>query len=129
MLPARGHTIALRDDGLVTGTDGRSERWHRSLPAAAGWLTAHGAAGVLRPLPRGMLAVVTPHRITAYRTADGDLCWVLPAREGCAARPEPARRADLRTGRLDRSAGRRRRPGAHRPAPGPGITACAAPLD
>ncbi|MGW3953975.1 hypothetical protein ACWEKM_24345 [Streptomyces sp. NPDC004752] len=90
VLPARGHTIALWDDGLVTDTDGRSVRWHRALPAAADWLAAHGAAGVLRTLPRGMLAVVTPRRITAYRTADGDLRWVLPAREGCAFRPDRA---------------------------------------
>ncbi|MFE9612311.1 hypothetical protein [Streptomyces sp. NPDC006012] len=90
VLPARGHTIAVWDDGLVTDTDGRSVRWHRALPAAAGWLTAHGAAGVLRPLSDGMLAVVTPDRITAYRTADGDLRWILPAREGCTFRPERA---------------------------------------
>ncbi|MFJ8790862.1 hypothetical protein [Streptomyces sp. NPDC102462] len=90
VLPARGHAIALWDDGLVTATDGRSVRWHRALPAVSGWLAAHGAAGVLRPLPRGMLAVVTPRRITAYRTADGDLRWVLPARERCAFRPDRA---------------------------------------
>jgi hypothetical protein len=92
VLPARGHTIAVWDDGLVTDTDGRSVRWHRALPAAAGWLSAHGAAGVLRPLPRGMLAVVTPHRIAAYRTVDGDLRWIVPAREGCAFRPDRAAR-------------------------------------
>lgn len=90
VLPARGHTVAVWDDGLVTDTDGRSVRWHRALPAATGWLTAHGAAGVLRPLSHGMLAVVTPDRITAYRTADGDLRWILPAREGCAFRPDRA---------------------------------------
>ncbi|NEB79421.1 hypothetical protein G3I40_30005, partial [Streptomyces sp. SID14478] len=40
-------------------------------------------------LDRGarMLAVVTPRRITAFRTADGDLRWVLPARAGCAFAP------------------------------------------
>ncbi|MGW0628017.1 hypothetical protein [Streptomyces sp. NPDC002758] len=89
-LPARGDAIALWDDGLVTGTDGRTVRWHRALPDAADWLGARGGTGVLRPLPRGILAVVTPRRIAAYRTADGDLRWVLPAREGCAFRPERA---------------------------------------
>jgi hypothetical protein len=37
-----------------------------------------------------MLAVVTPGRIAAYRTADGDLRWVLPAHGGCAFVPERA---------------------------------------
>ncbi|MFJ5645950.1 hypothetical protein [Streptomyces sp. NPDC093223] len=90
VLPARGHAIAVWDDGLVTDTDGRSVRWHRALPAATGWLRRQGGTGVLRPLGRGMLAVVTPDRIAAYRTADGDLRWVLPARAGCAFRPERA---------------------------------------
>ncbi|WP_338695146.1 hypothetical protein V2W30_09115 [Streptomyces sp. Q6] len=30
---------------------------------------------------------MTPRRIAAYRTADGDLRWVLPARAGCAFAP------------------------------------------
>lgn len=34
-----------------------------------------------------MLAVVTPQRVAAYRTADGDLRWVLPAAPGCAFEP------------------------------------------
>jgi hypothetical protein len=37
-----------------------------------------------------MLAVVTPRRIAAYRVADGDLRWVLPARRGCAFAPARA---------------------------------------
>ncbi|MFF5478513.1 hypothetical protein ACFY5C_14405 [Streptomyces sp. NPDC012935] len=88
-LLARGEAITLWDDGMVTATEGRSVRWHRTLPAAGDWLQAHGGTGVLRALGRGMLAVVTPHRVAAYRIADGDLRWVLPAREGCAF--EPAR--------------------------------------
>lgn len=90
VLPTRGQAITVWDDGLVTDTDGRSVRWHRALPAATDWLRARGGAGVLRPLGRGILAVVTPSRIAAYRTADGDLRWVLPARAGCAFRPERA---------------------------------------
>ncbi|MEU6193652.1 hypothetical protein [Streptomyces sp. NPDC047061] len=90
VLPTHGHAFTVWDDGLVTDTDGRSVRWHRALPAAAGWLRTRGGAGVLRPLDRGILAIVTPARITAYRTADGDLRWVLPARAGCAFRPERA---------------------------------------
>ncbi|WP_240926142.1 PQQ-like beta-propeller repeat protein [Streptomyces sp. JB150] len=90
VLPARGEAITLWDDGLVTATDGHRVRWHRALPAAAGWLRARGGTGVLRLLGRGMLAVVTPRRVTAYRLADGDLRWVLPARPGCAFAPERA---------------------------------------
>ncbi|MFF8639227.1 hypothetical protein [Streptomyces sp. NPDC015345] len=97
VLAAPGHAFTLWSDGLVTDTErdgGRSVRWHRAVPESAGWLrtpAALGGAGVLRPLAPGarMLAVVTPRRITAYRTADGDLRWVLPARRGCAF--EPAR--------------------------------------
>ncbi|MFH8611356.1 hypothetical protein ACH4D5_28150 [Streptomyces sp. NPDC018029] len=97
LLPAPGHAFTLWSDGFVTDTaraDGGSVRWHRAIPAAADWLRtpgARGGAGVLQPLTPGarMLAVVTPHRIAAYRTADGDLRWVLPARPGCAF--EPAR--------------------------------------
>ncbi|WP_208614675.1 hypothetical protein [Streptomyces regalis] len=88
-LHARMEAITLWDDGMVTDTDGRSVRWHRALPAAGEWLPAQGGTGVLRPLGRGILAVVTPRRVSAYRIADGDLRWVLPAREGCAF--EPAR--------------------------------------
>ncbi|MEU6671127.1 hypothetical protein [Streptomyces sp. NPDC046727] len=90
VVPARGDVIALWDDGLLTDTDGRSVRWHRALPDATEWLPAQGGTGVLRLLGRGILAVVTPHRVTAYRTADGDLRWVLPAPKGCAFRPEGA---------------------------------------
>ncbi|MFF4258148.1 hypothetical protein ACFY1L_43890 [Streptomyces sp. NPDC001663] len=90
VLPARGEAIALWDDGVVTDTDGVSVRWHRALPAAADWLPAQGGTGVLRPLGRGMLAVVTPPRITGYRIADGDLRWVLPAHQGCAFAPARA---------------------------------------
>ncbi|MFI7316695.1 hypothetical protein [Streptomyces venezuelae] len=97
LLPAPGHAFTLWSDGLVTDTaraDGGSVRWHRAVPASADWLRtpdARAGAGVLQPLTpdAGMLAVVTPHRIAAYRTADGDLRWVLPAKTGCAF--EPAR--------------------------------------
>jgi hypothetical protein len=103
LLPAPGHAIALWSDGLVTDTaraDGSAVRWHRAIPDAAPWLrtpAARGATGVLQPLdPRGrMLAVVTPRRISAYRSADGDLRWVLPARGGCAFDPaRSVRRGD-----------------------------------
>ncbi|MCC5479398.1 PQQ-like beta-propeller repeat protein [Streptomyces sp. JA03] len=90
VLTTRAEVIALWEDGLLTDTDGRSVRWHRALPDAAEWLPAQGGTGVLRPLGRGMLAAVTPHRVTAYRIADGDLRWVLPASDGCAFRPEAA---------------------------------------
>lgn len=90
VLHARGDTITLWDDGLVTAADGASVRWHRALPASADWLPARGGTGVLRPLGRGILAVVTPPRIAAYRIADGDLRWVVPARGGCAFAPERA---------------------------------------
>ncbi|MET9968103.1 hypothetical protein ABZZ80_19805 [Streptomyces sp. NPDC006356] len=72
-LHARGDVITLWGDGLVTGTDGRTVRRHRALPAPGDWLPAHGDTGVLRPLGHGMPAVVTPRRIAAYRIADGDL--------------------------------------------------------
>ncbi|MFJ4683592.1 PQQ-binding-like beta-propeller repeat protein [Streptomyces sp. NPDC088789] len=87
VLPARGEAITLWDDGMITAADGRTVRWHRALPAATGWLPAYGGTGVLRPLPRGMLAVITPDRIAAYRIKDGDLRWALPAGEGCAFEP------------------------------------------
>ncbi|MFI6940686.1 hypothetical protein ACIBI4_15545 [Streptomyces sp. NPDC050418] len=94
LLPAPGHAVTVWDDGLITDTlrDGSAVRWHRALPGAAARLRAHGARGVLRPLDAEarMVAVVTPERITAYRTADGDLRWVLPARRGCAFAPERA---------------------------------------
>ncbi|MGW3116041.1 hypothetical protein ACWDBW_02650 [Streptomyces sp. NPDC001107] len=90
VLPARGSAVTLWDDGVVTADDGVTVRWHRALPAAEDWLPAHGGTGVLRPLGRGILAVVTPPRIAAYRLADGDLRWVVPAREGCAFAPERA---------------------------------------
>ncbi|WP_327357062.1 hypothetical protein [Streptomyces sp. NBC_01304] len=97
LLPAPGHALTLWDDGLVTDTvraDGSAVRWHRAIPAGRAWLAtpaARAGTGVLRHLDRDahMIAVVTPHRISAYRTADGDLRWVLPARRGCAF--EPAR--------------------------------------
>ena len=90
VLRARGDAITLWDDGLVTAADGSAVRWHRALPASAHWLPAQGGTGVLRPLGRGLLAVVTPPRIAAYRIADGDLRWVVPARGGCAFAPERA---------------------------------------
>ncbi|MFD9328361.1 hypothetical protein [Streptomyces sp. NPDC060065] len=92
VVPARGDAIALWDDGLVTDTargDG-AVRWHRGLPGASPWLAAHGGNGVLRPLGARMLAVVTPQRIAAYRIADGDLRWVLPAGRGCEFAPARA---------------------------------------
>ncbi|MDT0437781.1 hypothetical protein [Streptomyces doudnae] len=83
--------LALWDDGTVTATTtgphAPAVRWHRTLPASAAWLPAQGGTGVLRPLGHGILAVVTPRQVAAYRVADGDLRWVLPAREGCAFRP------------------------------------------
>ncbi len=90
--PASGHAFALWSDGLVTDTartTGRTVRWHRAVPGLAHRLAAGGpgrATGVLQPLGpgTGMLAVVTPQRIAAYRTVDGDLRWVLPAAPGCA---------------------------------------------
>ncbi|MGW7052058.1 hypothetical protein [Streptomyces sp. NPDC054887] len=100
--PAPGHAFALWSDGLVTDTartTGRTVHWHRAVPGLSSWLAAGGparAAGVLHPLDpaAGMLAVVTPQRIAAYRTLDGDLRWVLPARRGCAFEP----RRTARTG-------------------------------
>ncbi|WP_055566476.1 hypothetical protein [Streptomyces atriruber] len=92
LLPAPGHAFTLWNDGLVTDTARGSVRWHRAVPASADWLRtpdARDGAGVLQPLTpdAGMLAVVTPHRIAAYRTSDGDLRWVLPAGPGCAFAP------------------------------------------
>ncbi|MFD7896133.1 hypothetical protein [Streptomyces sp. NPDC059743] len=91
---APGHAFALWSDGLVTDTEsatGDAVRWHRALPGLADWLAAAPGrgTGVLQLLDPGarMLAVVTPRRITAYRTADGDLRWVLPAVRGCAFDP------------------------------------------
>ncbi|CAM5647397.1 hypothetical protein GCM10010329_09530 [Streptomyces spiroverticillatus] len=86
-----GHLFALWSDGLVTDTvrgDGHAVRWHRAIPAFDG-----RPAGVLQPLDPAaeMLAVLTPHHIAAYRTVDGDLRWVLPAKPGC--RFVPARTA------------------------------------
>ncbi|MGW0537518.1 hypothetical protein, partial [Streptomyces sp. NPDC003032] len=102
LLGAPGHAFVLWSDGLVTDTErdaGSSVRWHRAIPESAGWLrtpAARGGAGVLRPLTPGarMLAVVTPHRIAAYRASDGDLRWVLPARRGCAFEPGRSLRRD-----------------------------------
>ncbi|EPH39617.1 hypothetical protein STRAU_7322 [Streptomyces aurantiacus JA 4570] len=92
LLSAPGHAVTLWDDGLVTDTARGGVRWHRAVPGL-GTPQAHGGAGALRPLDGGarMLAVITPHRIAAYRTADGDLRWTLPAREDCAF--DPARTA------------------------------------
>ncbi|WP_282797555.1 hypothetical protein [Streptomyces sp. CC224B] len=92
LLPARGHALVLWDDGLVTDTARGAVRWHRAIPASAPWLAspaARGGTGVLRLLDPAarMLAVVTPQRVAAYRVADGDLRWTLPAREGCAFDP------------------------------------------
>ncbi|MBA4859840.1 hypothetical protein H1V43_00295 [Streptomyces sp. PSKA54] len=116
VLPVRGHAVTLWSDGLVTDTarrDGRAVRWHRAAPAAAAWLRsprARDGAGVLQRLAPSsrMLAVVTPYRIAAYRLADGDLRWVLPARRGCAF--EPAR--TMRHGRALLVAQPCRSPGA-----------------
>ncbi|WP_274556811.1 hypothetical protein [Streptomyces spiramyceticus] len=93
--PAPGHAFALWSDGLVTDTartHGRTVNWHRAVPGLSGWLAAGGtgrAADVLQSLgpSSGMLAVITPQRIAAYRTMDGDLRWVLPAARGCAFEP------------------------------------------
>ncbi|MFE2136093.1 hypothetical protein ACFW9X_23355 [Streptomyces sp. NPDC059466] len=93
MLPARGHAIALWDDGLVTDTtrrDGSAVRWHRALPGAGRWLADHEATGVLRLLGDGVLAVITPERVAAYRLADGDLRWTVPTRPGCRFVPARA---------------------------------------
>ncbi|SDK86075.1 hypothetical protein SAMN05421806_11340 [Streptomyces indicus] len=91
LLPAPGHAVTVWDDGLVSDTlrDGSAVRWHRAIPGGARWLRAAGGKGVLRALdPQArMVAVVTPQRITAYRSVDGDLRWVLPARRGCAFAP------------------------------------------
>ncbi|MFD9485950.1 hypothetical protein [Streptomyces sp. NPDC059991] len=91
---APGHAFALWSDGMVTDTarvlSVDAVRWHRAVPGLAGWLAGRPgrAAGVLQQLaPAGMLAVVTPERIAAYRTADGDLRWMLPARRECAFDP------------------------------------------
>lgn len=90
--PAPGHAFALWSDGLVTDTartTGRTVHWHRAVPGLSPRLRGTGgrarATGVLQPLDpaAGMLAVVTPRRIAAYRTLDGDLRWVLPAEPGC----------------------------------------------
>ncbi|MBC9711848.1 hypothetical protein H9Y04_04595 [Streptomyces sp. TRM66268-LWL] len=99
LLPAPGHAAVLWDDGLVTDTEHAGDggvRWHRAIPGGAKWLRGHGADGVLRALDPAarMIAVVTPERITAYRSADGDLRWVLPARRGCGFAPERAVRGD-----------------------------------
>lgn len=91
-----GEALAMWSDGMVTDTDGAGAvRWHRGVPGAAAWLRtpgARGGRGVLQPLGPAarMLAVVTRDRVAAYRVADGDLRWVLPAREGCAFAPAAA---------------------------------------
>ncbi|MEV6649525.1 hypothetical protein [Streptomyces sp. NPDC051219] len=90
---APGHAFTLWDDGLVTDNalaDGGAVRWHRAVPAIARRPGGPARAdGVLQPLDPAyrMLAVVTPQRIAAYRTEDGDLRWVLPARRGCVFDP------------------------------------------
>lgn len=87
-----GHALTLWDDGLVTDTapaDG-TVRWHRAVPGLPA-----DPAGVLQPLDPAarMIAVVTPARIAAFRTADGDLRWIATAPPGCAH--DPARQARL----------------------------------
>ncbi|MFI6683338.1 hypothetical protein [Streptomyces sp. NPDC050485] len=88
---APGHTFTLWADGMITDTGPGRVRWHRAVPGLGAWLAGrHGrASGVFQPLDPGvrMLAVVTPERITAFRAADGDLRWLLSAREGCAFDP------------------------------------------
>ncbi|MFF1479219.1 PQQ-binding-like beta-propeller repeat protein [Streptomyces sp. NPDC058301] len=95
---APGHAFALWSDGMVTDTarvlSVDAVRWHRAVPGLAAWLAERPgrAAGVLQQLTPavrggGMLAVVTPERIAAYRAADGDLRWTLPARRECAFDP------------------------------------------
>ncbi|MET9360722.1 hypothetical protein ABZX93_07415 [Streptomyces sp. NPDC006632] len=111
---APGHAFALWADGMVTDTDTargrgadgdtgtdtahRRVRWHRAVPGLAGWLAGRPerAAGVLQALDPGarMLAVVAPGRVSAFRAADGDLRWLLTARDGCAF--DPARTAHTR---------------------------------
>ncbi|MCX5383207.1 hypothetical protein [Streptomyces sp. NBC_00083] len=118
---APGHAVALWADGIVTDTDTdtdiagtrtgtrtktgkgpdaprRRVRWHRAVPGLGAWLAGRPerAAGVLQVLDPGarMIAVVTPERVSAFRTADGDLRWLLAAREGCAF--DPARTAHTR---------------------------------
>ncbi|MFJ5274099.1 hypothetical protein [Streptomyces sp. NPDC088358] len=93
MLRARGDAIALWDDGLVTDTtrrDGSAVRRHRALPGTARRLADHEGTGVLRLLREGMLAVITPERVAAYRLADGDLRWIVPTRPGCRFVPARA---------------------------------------
>ncbi|MGP4001947.1 hypothetical protein [Streptomyces sp. 8N706] len=93
---APGHAFILWNDGMITDTGPPGTvRWHRAIPGAAAWLAHRAArrgADVLRPLDGGWrtLAVVTPRRIAAYRSADGDLRWVLPARPGCSFAPRLA---------------------------------------
>ncbi|MFJ2817615.1 hypothetical protein [Streptomyces sp. NPDC087294] len=90
-LHAREAALALWDDGTVTAVapwpHAPAVRWHRTLPAGGHWLPAQGGTGVLRPLGHGILAVVTPDLVLAYRLSDGDLRWTLPATEGCAFAP------------------------------------------
>ncbi|WP_329115287.1 hypothetical protein [Streptomyces sp. NBC_01465] len=85
LLTAPGRAFTLWSDGMVTGSAGPTVRWHRAVPYAG-----HRTTGVLRSLdPRTrMLAVVTPERVMAYRTDDGDLRWTLPATDGCAFAPD-----------------------------------------
>ncbi|GAA1368270.1 hypothetical protein [Streptomyces beijiangensis] len=87
LLTAPGHAFALWSDGMVTDTAHATVRWHRAVPHPGARV-----GGALRSLDRGtrMLAVVTPERIMAYRTEDGDLRWVLPAHDGCAFAPNRA---------------------------------------
>ncbi|MCP3821282.1 hypothetical protein NLX86_25265 [Streptomyces sp. A3M-1-3] len=97
---APGHAFTLWDDGMVTDSaraGGGAVRWHRAVPTSARRPAEAPAraADALQPLDPAyrMLAVVTPQRIAAYRTADGDLRWVLPARRGCAFDPHRFARA------------------------------------
>ncbi|MEU9099471.1 hypothetical protein [Streptomyces sp. NPDC048361] len=94
----RGHDGTRHDDGTAQDNRGHRVRWHRAVPGLAGWLAGRSerAAGVLQGLDPGarMLAVVTPERVSAFRAADGDLRWLLTARDGCAF--DPARTAHTR---------------------------------
>ncbi|MFJ8307449.1 MULTISPECIES: hypothetical protein [unclassified Streptomyces] len=114
---APGHTFTLWADGMITDTGPGWVRWHRAVPGLGAWLTGRPgrASGVFQPLDPGarMLAVVTPERITAFRAADGDLRWLLSAREGCTF--DPGHTAHSGGALLVAQPCRERGPGSRRP--------------